>query len=151
MLGGGYVNTELRELTEPRVFDYVDYITLDDGERAAARADRAPRAIRRAPLLRTFVRDGGAVVLRQRRPRCTTSPLRDAGTPTYDGLPLDRYLSLFEMLNPMHRLWSDGRWNKLTSRTAATGRSAASATSRSTTSRATTARRPTCWSIASRR
>jgi radical SAM superfamily enzyme YgiQ (UPF0313 family) len=41
-------------------------------------------------------------------------PLRDAGTPTYDGLPLDRYVSLFEMLNPMHRLWSDGRWNKLT-------------------------------------
>src|SRR6185295_5524845 len=41
-------------------------------------------------------------------------PLRDAGTPTYDGLPLDRYLSLVEMLNPMHRLWSDGRWNKLT-------------------------------------
>ena len=45
--------------------------------------------------------------------RCTT-PARDTGTPTYDGLPLDRYLSLFEMLNPMHRLWSDGRWNKLT-------------------------------------
>ena len=40
--------------------------------------------------------------------------MRDTGTPTYDGLPLDRYLSLFEMLNPMHRLWSDGRWNKLT-------------------------------------
>jgi hypothetical protein len=41
-------------------------------------------------------------------------PIAQAGTPTYDGLPLDRYLSLFEMLNPMHRLWSDGRWNKLT-------------------------------------
>jgi hypothetical protein len=27
---------------------------------------------------------------------------------------MDRYLSLFEMLNPMHRIWSDGRWNKLT-------------------------------------
>ncbi len=38
----------------------------------------------------------------------------DAGTPTYAGLPLERYVSLFEMLNPMHRLWSDGRWNKLT-------------------------------------
>jgi radical SAM superfamily enzyme YgiQ (UPF0313 family) len=41
-------------------------------------------------------------------------PHRDAGTPTYEGLPLDRYVSLVEMLNPMHRLWSDGRWNKLT-------------------------------------
>ena len=33
VLGGGYVNTELRELREPRVFDYFDYVTLDDGER----------------------------------------------------------------------------------------------------------------------
>ena len=33
VLGGGYVNTELRELAEPRVFDYFDYVTLDDGER----------------------------------------------------------------------------------------------------------------------
>jgi hypothetical protein len=41
-------------------------------------------------------------------------PLADSGTPTYAGLDLDRYLSLLEMLNPMHRLWSDGRWNKLT-------------------------------------
>ena len=41
-------------------------------------------------------------------------PFEDTGTPTWDGLPLDRYLSLLDMLNPMHRLWSDGRWNKLT-------------------------------------
>ena len=35
-------------------------------------------------------------------------------TITYDGLPLDRYVSILEMLNPMHRFWSDGRWNKIT-------------------------------------
>ena len=28
-LGGGYVNTELRRVSDPRVFDYVDFITLD--------------------------------------------------------------------------------------------------------------------------
>ena len=33
MLGGGWVNTELRSLRDPRVFDYFDYVTLDDGER----------------------------------------------------------------------------------------------------------------------
>ena len=32
-LGGGYVNTELRELSDARIFDYVDFITLDSGER----------------------------------------------------------------------------------------------------------------------
>jgi radical SAM superfamily enzyme YgiQ (UPF0313 family) len=41
-------------------------------------------------------------------------PFEDVGTPTWDGLPLGNYLSLLDMLNPMHRLWSDGRWNKLT-------------------------------------
>ncbi|HEY0253265.1 MAG TPA: radical SAM protein [Kofleriaceae bacterium] len=111
VLGGGYVNTELRELSDPRVFDYVDYITLDDGERPMlALLDHL--ADKSKPLFRTFVRKADKVEL------VTTEmhdvPLRDAGTPTYDGLALDRYLSLFEMLNPMHRLWSDGRWNKLT-------------------------------------
>ncbi len=33
LLGGGFVNTELRELSDPRVFDYFDFVTLDDGER----------------------------------------------------------------------------------------------------------------------
>ena len=32
VLGGGYVNTELRELSDPRLFDDFDYVTYDDGE-----------------------------------------------------------------------------------------------------------------------
>lgn len=111
-LGGGFVNTELRELSDPRVFDYVDYVTLDDGERPLlALLEHLGDA--KMPLLRTFVRQGGKVVFKT-DPSLHDVPLRDAGTPTYDGLPLGRYLSLLEMLNPMHRLWSDGRWNKLT-------------------------------------
>jgi len=113
VLGGGYVNTELRELSDPRVFDYVDFVTLDDGERpllALLQHLRDPAA----PLLRTFVRaPDGRVVLRTDGALHDVR-LADSGTPTYDGLDLDRYLSLLEMLNPMHRLWSDGRWNKLT-------------------------------------
>jgi hypothetical protein len=30
--GGGYCNTELRSLTDPRIFKFVDFICLDDGE-----------------------------------------------------------------------------------------------------------------------
>lgn len=116
VLGGGYVNTELRELSEPRVFDHVDYVTLDDGERpllALLAHLQAPPGEPTPLLVRTFVRKRGAVVY-EHDPSQHDIPLRDAGTPTYDGLPIDRYVSLFEMLNPMHRLWSDGRWNKLT-------------------------------------
>jgi radical SAM superfamily enzyme YgiQ (UPF0313 family) len=112
VLGGGYVNTELRELADPRVFDYVDFVTLDDGE-APMLALLEHLGDPGASLHRTFVRSAGAVRFVTDAGRRDVA-LRDAGTPTYAGLPLDRYLSLFEMLNPMHRLWSDGRWNKLT-------------------------------------
>ena len=113
-LGGGYVNTELRELAEPRVFDYVDYVSLDAGERpllallAHLRGERP-----REQLVRTFVRDDDGTV-RYVNAAEPDVPFNEVGTPTWDGLPLDSYLSLLDMLNPMHRLWSDGRWNKLT-------------------------------------
>src|SRR5204863_6946662 len=109
-LGGGHVNTELRSLAEPRVFDHVDYVTLDDGERPLLALIEHLAAGGHGPLLRTFVREADTVVLRT-DDALHDVPLRDAGTPSYAGLPLDRYVSLFEMLNPMHRLWSDGRWN----------------------------------------
>jgi radical SAM superfamily enzyme YgiQ (UPF0313 family) len=112
VLGGGWVNTELRALREPRVFDYFDYVTLDDGERPLLNLLMRLRG-RRVPLVRTYVRRGNAVVLENDVTQHDV-PQRDTGVPTYDGLPLDRYVSLMEMLNPMHRLWSDGRWNKIT-------------------------------------
>jgi hypothetical protein len=112
VLGGGYVNTELRQLTDPRVFDACDYITIDDGERPLlALIEHLGDPTR--PLLRTYVRDSARVIL-QTSAQLADLHHRETGTPTYDGLPLERYVSLFEMLNPMHRLWADGRWNKLT-------------------------------------
>jgi radical SAM superfamily enzyme YgiQ (UPF0313 family) len=114
MMGGGYVNTELRSLAEPRLFDHVDFVTLDDGEAPFLRVLELKQKLRgEATLLRTFVRRDGAVRLISDT-SAHDIPFKDAGTPTYDGLPLGRYLSLLEMLNPMHRIWSDGRWNKLT-------------------------------------
>ena len=112
-LGGGFANTELRELSESRVFDFVDYVTLDAGERPVLSLVEHLRGERgRQRLQRTFVRENGAVkFVNLAEPEI---PFEDVGTPTWDGLPLDRYLSLLDMLNPMHRLWSDGRWNKLT-------------------------------------
>jgi hypothetical protein len=112
ILGGGWVNTELRSLRDPRVFDYFDYVTLDDGERPLLNLlgflSGRPRA-----LVRTYVRRAAEVVLENDASQHDI-PQRDTGIPTYDGLPLDQYVSLLEMLNPMHRFWSDGRWNKIT-------------------------------------
>jgi radical SAM superfamily enzyme YgiQ (UPF0313 family) len=113
-LGGGYVNTELRELAEPRLFDFVDAVTLDAGERPLlALLEHWHGTRSRSRLVRTFVRDEAGVV-RHLNFGEADIPFEEVGTPTWDGLPLGRYLSLLDMLNPMHRLWSDGRWNKLT-------------------------------------
>jgi hypothetical protein len=112
ILGGGWVNTELRGLREPRVFDYFDYVTLDDGERPLLNL-LTRLSGHQASLVRTFVRRGNLVVLENDVTQHDVAQ-RDTGIPTYDGLPLDQYVSLMEMMNPMHRLWSDGRWNKIT-------------------------------------
>ena len=105
----------MRELTEPRVFDYFDYVTLDSGERpllsllAYLQGQRS-----RQRLVRTFVRDIESQQVQYINLVEPDVPFEEVGTPTWDGLPLESYLSLLDMLNPMHRLWSDGRWNKLT-------------------------------------
>ena len=112
ILGGGWVNTELRSLRDPRVFDYFDYVTLDDGERPLLSL-LSQLSGRPTDLVRTYVRRGDEVVLENDVSQ-RDIPQSDTGIPTYDGLPLDQYVSLMEMLNPMHRLWSDGRWNKIT-------------------------------------
>ena len=125
-LGGGFVNTELRELTEPRVFDYVDFVTLDSGERPLLALVEHLEGKRSASrLVRTYIRQSADEL--QAVNNATKSqrvqlinwsepdvPFEEVGTATWDGLPLQDYLSLLDMLNPMHRLWSDGRWNKLT-------------------------------------
>ena len=115
VLGGGFVNTELRELAEPRVFDFFDYVTLDDGERPLlALLEHLQGKRGKSRLIRTFVRDADTGQVRYINLVEPDVPFAEVGTPTWDGLPLDGYLSVLDMLNPMHRLWSDGRWNKLT-------------------------------------
>lgn len=112
-LGGGYPSTELRELAEPRVFDTFDYVTLDAGEHAMLRLlDHAAGRIADSGLVRTFVRREGKVCFFD-DPTAAPIPHDACGGPTYRGLPLDLYVSVLDLLNPMHRIWSDGCWNKL--------------------------------------
>lgn len=113
-MGGGYPNTELRKLTDPRIFEYVHYITLDDGEgpllniinHVSGKADAST-------LERTYVLQDGTVQYQNHLPN-TIVHHSTLPAPTYDGLPLNSYLSFLDVINPMHRLWTDGRWNKLT-------------------------------------
>ncbi len=114
MMGGGYANTELRDLREPRVFHYMDYITLDDGESPVLRLIEHWQGLRdQENLHRTFALEAGKVTFFN---GCQEKDIlhTEVGTPDYSDLPLHKYLSVIEIANPMHRLWNDGRWNKLT-------------------------------------
>ncbi|MCV9385581.1 B12-binding domain-containing radical SAM protein [Reichenbachiella ulvae] len=113
-MGGGYPNTELRSLSDPRVFNYIDFVTLDDGERPVQNLLSYLEGKRElTELKRTFCLSDGMVQYIDGAKEGDV-PFSQTGTPDYADLPLDRYLSVLEVANPMHRLWSDGRWNKLT-------------------------------------
>jgi hypothetical protein len=114
-MGGGFPNTELRSLSDPRVFEFFDFITLDDGElpvELLASPDPSEGGEVRT-YKRTFLLENEKVVYKNNslRPDYKQS---EVGTPDYSDLFLDKYISVIEIVNPMHRMWSDGRWNKLT-------------------------------------
>jgi hypothetical protein len=112
--GGGYVNTELRALKDQRVFEFVDFICLDDGEaplRILLEHIEGHRL--KSDLKRTYVLDGDQVAYINSSIELDV-PQRETGTPDYSDLWIDQYISMLSMPNPMHRLWNDGYWNKLT-------------------------------------
>lgn len=126
VMGGGYVSTELRGLSDARVFDHFDFVVPDQGESTLLGLIRHLED-RKLPLLQlinaggsqapdllahAFYRRDGRVV----RPASGGLHSRgdgDGATPDFTGLPLAEYVAMVEMPNPMHRIWSCGRWNKL--------------------------------------
>lgn len=115
-MGGGFPNTELRSVTDKRVFDFFDFITLDDGEvpiELLVQQVLNPNVKAASLLKRTFVKEEENVVYNNFALKADYKQ-NDIGTPDYSDLLLDKYISVIEIANPMHSLWSDGRWNKLT-------------------------------------
>lgn len=113
-MGGGFPNTELRELKDQRVFEFFDFISLDDGELPVELLwNKVFFKEEHAPLKRTFFLENHQVVYKNDSLRSDYKQ-SEVGTPDYSDLKLDHYISVIEMANPMHSLWSDGRWNKLT-------------------------------------
>lgn len=114
-MGGGFPNTELREVKDQRVFEFFDFITLDDGE---VPLELLCNSVLNTPegeaeFKRTFLIENQEVTYKNNSKRHDYKQA-DIGTPDYTDLKLDQYISVIEIANPMHSLWSDGRWNKLT-------------------------------------
>jgi radical SAM superfamily enzyme YgiQ (UPF0313 family) len=113
-MGGGFANTELRSLSDPRVFEFYDFISLDDGEAPIEQLiSHITEDKPSTELKRTFTLVDNKVTYINNTD-CKDYKQSQVGTPDYSDLLLDQYISAIEVVNPMHRMWSDGRWNKLT-------------------------------------
>jgi len=113
-MGGGFPNTELREVKDQRVFEFFDFITLDDGELPLELLyQNLEISAEKGEFKRTFLIENNEVTYKNNSKRHDFKQ-SEIGTPDYTNLKLDQYISVIEIANPMHSLWSDGRWNKLT-------------------------------------
>ncbi|MCC9073620.1 radical SAM protein [Flavobacterium sp. F-65] len=112
-MGGGFPNTELRSLSDKRVFEFFDFITLDDGEVPIEELISSIENPETNSYKRTFLLENEEVVYKNNSLKQDYKQSQ-VGTPDYSDLLLDKYISVIEIVNPMHRMWSDGRWNKLT-------------------------------------
>jgi radical SAM superfamily enzyme YgiQ (UPF0313 family) len=115
VFGGGFVNTELRQISDSKIFNYCDFIILDDGEPSFLKLlQHLEGKIDEKDLIKTIIKneEGKIEII---NPNSTDRiPFEETSAPDYSELPINKYLSMIELTNPMHKLWSDGRWNKLT-------------------------------------
>ena len=125
-LGGGYVNTELRQVREPALAGYLDALSYDRGYGSywdffshlmeLDGAGRFPGEIKNYSIykMKFFGED---VALDQgfaAKPEVVA--VEDEFTaslaPDYSDIDFSQYPRLADSTNPMHRLWSDGAWLK---------------------------------------
>jgi len=106
-MGGGYVNTELRSITDPAIFKFIDYMLFDDGELPLL------RLLTGGELIRTLSLSSDGEIIRSNFDSIENISFSEIGAPDYEGLLKNNYINLIELTNPMHALWSNGRWNKM--------------------------------------
>ncbi|MDR2479212.1 MAG: radical SAM protein [Treponema sp.] len=131
--GGGYVNTELRFIEEERFFRYFDYLAFDRGYGALEAIIQKVTAKETAgrdgstPLYKTMYLNVNNIIKSDSiNNNCNNKSIDinlSAGYrtddeaarlvfPDYSGVDFSRYIRPVDDVNPMHRLWSDGRWIK---------------------------------------
>ncbi len=113
VMGGGFANTELRSLKDPRVFEFFDFVCLDDGELPIENIIHYLEGKKtREDLVRTYVLEDGKVAYKN------NISYRDYGMKDLVNKPIfeeefKRFMDVLEVVNPMHSLWSNGKWNKM--------------------------------------
>lgn len=110
-LGGGYPSTSLRQIEDPRIFEFIDYLVLDDGEVPLQQICAALEGAD-VPLHNTFTAEANEVVFHP--PTCSTPKFADFPDPDFAGFDFDRYVNLIYRRNHVSRLMTMGSWLKVT-------------------------------------
>lgn len=114
VFGGGFINTELRQMQQTNLFRFIDYLVFDDGELPLELILKYERdQIQLNELIRTWICDQGEI-LKINFDSLDNIPFSQRSFANYTGIPVEKYISLMETPNPMHNLWSVGFWNKIT-------------------------------------
>ncbi|HYW82786.1 MAG TPA: radical SAM protein, partial [Spirochaetia bacterium] len=118
VFGGGYVSTELRSLTDGRLFDYCDYLAFDAGYGSLASILEVEAGSPKESLYQTMYRDAEGRVCRggdnasSARFKALEQRALARVFPDYRSVDFADYLRVVDSENPMHRLWSDTPWLK---------------------------------------
>ncbi len=137
VLGGGYVNTELRGMADLEFFSFADVLSYDRGYGSyyalfeaglgtaeAADAETLCALIARRGGYRLRTKHGGSAdgffcgtehgisAEYKKRLLAREAEATACTVPDYGGIDFTQYPRLADDENPMHRLWSDGSWLK---------------------------------------
>ncbi len=115
--GGGFINTELRECSSPKVADYFDAISYDRGYGSYYDFLKKNKKDESVYKFRQFVKTENSVkIIEPLWQSAEIQKIEDDFTknivPDYSDIDFSIYPSLCDDKNPMHRLWVDGRWIK---------------------------------------
>ena len=101
LLGGGYVNTELREMTDKRPYKYFDEFQYDEGYGNLLGVVRSCSCRKDT--------ENSALELQLK----TTTQIPAFVKPSYRGIDWDEYFDVVETDNFVTNLWNSGKWVKL--------------------------------------
>lgn len=135
-MGGGYVNTELRNVQETRLFDYIDFLSYDMGygsylelcDKLKENGRSFESVLEGVSMYKNKHRYNGKIIEADESgiiSGCSTKNTVAKGgyglkeekvcrnlVPDFSAVDFSKYPRLADDVNAMHRIWNDGAWLK---------------------------------------
>lgn len=114
-IGGGFINTELRNINEAKLFDYVDFVSYDRGYGSYIDLMKNNFSKDESKYYKTTYFSNNKIIYPKEND-LQISKIENEFTkkvfPDFSEIDFSLYPRLADDINPMHRIWSDGSWLK---------------------------------------